>query len=62
MTAPPTPKPTCKAEALVREPPTIVSRREEDAAQEGKGGRRKEIRKKLECERGIAHGARRLWK
>jgi hypothetical protein len=32
MATPPTPKPTFKAEALVREPPTIVSRREEDAA------------------------------
>ena len=32
MTAPPTPKPTRKAEALVRAPPTIASRREEDAA------------------------------
>ena len=32
MTAPPTPKPTRKAEALVRAPPTIASRREEDVA------------------------------
>jgi hypothetical protein len=32
MTAPPTPKPTRKAEALARAPPTIASRREEDAA------------------------------
>jgi hypothetical protein len=32
MAAPPTPKPTCKAEPLAREPPTIFSRREEDAA------------------------------
>jgi hypothetical protein len=31
MTAPPTPKPTRKAEALTRAPPTIVSRRKEDA-------------------------------
>jgi transposase-like protein len=30
--APPTPKPTRKAEALARAPPTIASRREEDAA------------------------------
>jgi hypothetical protein len=30
MTAPPTPKPTRKAEALVRTPPTIDSRHEED--------------------------------
>ncbi len=32
MAAPLTPKPTRKAEALAREPPTIVSSREEDAA------------------------------
>jgi hypothetical protein len=32
MTAPPTPKPTRKAESLARAPPTIASRREEDAA------------------------------
>ncbi len=32
MVAPLTPKPTRKAEALARAPPTIVSRREEDAA------------------------------
>ena len=32
MTAPPTPKPTRKAEALARAPPTIVSRRKEDVA------------------------------
>ena len=32
MTVPPTPKPTRKVEALVREPPTIASRREEDDA------------------------------
>jgi hypothetical protein len=32
MVAPLTPKPTRKAEALARVPPTIVSRREEDAA------------------------------
>jgi hypothetical protein len=31
MTTPPTPKSTRKAEALARAPPTIVSRREEDA-------------------------------
>jgi hypothetical protein len=31
MTTPPTPKPTRKAEALARAPPTIASRREEDA-------------------------------
>jgi hypothetical protein len=30
MAAPPTPKPTRKAEALARAPPTIASRREED--------------------------------
>jgi hypothetical protein len=30
MTAPPTPKPTRKAEALAQAPPTIASRREED--------------------------------
>ena len=30
MVAPPTPKPTHKAETLVRETPTIVSSREED--------------------------------
>jgi hypothetical protein len=32
MTAPPTPKSTRKAEVLVRAPPTITSRREEDVA------------------------------
>ena len=32
MTAPPTPKPTRKAETLAMAPPTTVSRREEDAA------------------------------
>jgi hypothetical protein len=32
MTARPTPKPTRKAEALSRAPPTIASRREENAA------------------------------
>ena len=32
MAAPLTPKPTRKAEALARAPPTIASRREEDAA------------------------------
>ena len=32
MVDPPTPKPTRKAEALVRAPLTIASRREEDAA------------------------------
>ena len=32
MVAPPTPKPTRKAEALARAPPTIASSREEDAA------------------------------
>jgi hypothetical protein len=32
MVAPLTPKPTRKAEALARSPPTITSRREEDAA------------------------------
>ncbi len=32
MVAPPTPKPTLKAEALTRAPPTIASSREEDAA------------------------------
>jgi hypothetical protein len=32
MVAPPTPKPTRKAEPLARAPPTIASRREEDAA------------------------------
>jgi hypothetical protein len=32
MVAPLTPKPTRKTEALVRAPPTMVSRREEDAA------------------------------
>ena len=32
MTTPPTPKPTRKAEALARAPPTIASSREEDAA------------------------------
>ncbi len=32
MVAPLTPKPTRKVEALVRAPPTIASRREEDAA------------------------------
>ncbi len=32
MTVPPTPNPTRKAEAVARAPPTIASRREEDAA------------------------------
>ena len=32
MTAPATPKPTRKAEALARAPPTVASRREEDVA------------------------------
>jgi hypothetical protein len=32
MTAPATPKPTRKAETLVRAPPTVASRREEDVA------------------------------
>ncbi len=32
MVVPPTPKPTRKAEGLVREPTTIASSREEDAA------------------------------
>jgi hypothetical protein len=32
MTTPPTPKSTCKVETLVRDQPTIVSRREEDVA------------------------------
>ena len=32
MTAPPSPKPTRKAEALARAPPTIASRRGQDAA------------------------------
>ena len=34
--APPTPKPTRKAEALARAPPTIASRRKEDAALKSK--------------------------
>jgi hypothetical protein len=32
MVVPPTPKPTRKTEALVKVPPTITSRREEDVA------------------------------
>ena len=32
MVVPPTPKPTCKAEALSRAPPTIASSHEEKAA------------------------------
>jgi hypothetical protein len=32
MVVPPTPKPTCKAEALAKAPPTIASSCEENAA------------------------------
>jgi hypothetical protein len=47
MTAPPTPKPTRKAEALDRESPTITSRREEDAAL------KKWPKSRLHCANGI---------